>query len=426
MSKISAIVLDIAQLRQLSLSGQTQHLRAGEFLFQEGEPGDHIFIIRRGQLEIVSRKSSLGRIALRNRGDWIGEMALLEPDGLRTASARALENSLLVRWDRDFFNAILQQKPQLGLLLSRLLSHRMADLQKRATQDTGMPRVGHVFGEYLLLELLGKGGMGSVFRARHLETDQMVALKVVQRHQERESEIHRRFLREGETLMTLDHPNIVRFVAQGAVAGTPFLTMELLEGETLERRLSRGPLSFPEVSQWFVPVARALHYSHQHQVCHRDIKPDNVMLCKDGVVKMIDFGLAMNEGDAHLTATGKHIGTPNYFAPERALHGHRPEMEHYSDQYSLGVTLFRSVTGQLPFRASEPLELLMHHLRSSPPRPSLLRAEIPVALDNLILRMLAKEPLQRLSGLDKLEEYLNQNWIRCPAEDEPTESFALE
>ncbi len=421
--KSSQLVFDVPQLRQLVLTAQRHSLRAGEFLFFEGEPGERIFLIRQGQLEIVSKKSSLGRIALRSRGEWIGEMALLESGGLRTASARALEPSLLLSWDRDCFNSFLQRKPQLALSLSRLLSQRLVDMQKMAYQDTGLPRVGHVFGDYLLLEMLGKGGMGSVFRARHLDTDQMVALKIVQELQDRERELHDRFVREGQTLMALDHPNIVRVVAQGTVEGLTFLAMELLEGETLEQRLGRGPLSLPEVSQWFVPVARALHYSHQRHVSHRDIKPDNVMLCKDGVVKIIDFGLAMNEQDARLTATGKNVGTPAYFAPERALHGHRPEMEHYSDQYSLGVTLFRSLTGELPFRGSDPLELLMHHLRTPPPRPSSLRAEIPAALDALILRMLTKEPSLRLPSLDRMEDYLSQRTVVCSAEDYPTESF---
>lgn len=418
------------ELRFLLSHSQPRQLQAGEVLFHEGEPGDRIYLIRSGSLEILSEGASLRRIALRGRGQVIGEMAILEEGGVRSAAARAVQPARLHSWNRDDFETFLAKKPKLGIQLSRLLSQRMRDMQHDVSVQLDsvaeMPRLGHSFGNYLLIEEIGRGGMGGVFRARSQRDDQMVALKVILSHHAGQEEVHRRFLRECNLLKELQHPHIVRVLEHGQVGETPFLAMELIDGETLDARLKRGPLSEEEAYQWFFPVAEALHFAHSKGVAHRDIKPANILRQRQGQVKLIDFGLARDEESTRLSVSGKNLGTPNYFAPERAG-SHHPDLDRFADQYSLGVTLFEALTGRLPFQAQDPLALLMHHLRSKPPVPSSLRPQLTPEWDALILRLLQKDPLQRFAAMSEVAHCLLRLVApaQCP-DDEMSQTIAFD
>jgi serine/threonine protein kinase len=389
-----------ADLRFLLAHSEVLRLSAGEYVFREGEPGEHVYLIRRGRVEILSELATVRRIALRGRGELIGEMALLDT-GVRSASARALEDVVLRCLGRETFEGFLDDHPRLGRRLSQLLSQRIRHFQHEVIEEFGeQPRVGHYFGSYMLLEELGRGGMGGVFRARHGE--RLVALKVMIGDS---PELRARFLREGELLQRLDHPNIVRVLERDQVRQTPFLALELVEGEALSARLRRGPLSLAEMADWFAPVASALGYAHRRGVVHRDVKPANLLRRHDGHVKLVDFGVAVDEEGLRLTQTGQHVGTPNYFAPERAQ-PLAPELEKFSDQYSLGVSVFEAMTGTLPFRGDDPVALLMRHVRDVPPVPSSLRPELPPEVDALILRLLAKDPLRRFCDMETVAREL--------------------
>ncbi len=390
-----------AELRELRLRARPVSVDAGEFLFREAEAGECLYLIRRGQIEILSGQTSLRRIALRGKGEVIGEMALLDA-GQRSASARATGPSLLLSLERSAFEDLLARKPRLAMRLSQLLTHRIRDFQQEVSAQLDPQGT---LGTYVLQQELARGGMGSIFRAQCSQSQRIVAIKTLGAQFRDDEKMRQRFQREGQLLSRLRHPNIVEVYEYGQAAGSDFLVMELLQGETLEQRLKRGPLSWPEVGDWFLPVLSALHHAHGQRICHRDLKPANILRSHLGVVKLIDFGLALQEAQQRLSQTGEYLGTPNYFAPERSS-PHAPEVEPFSDQYALGVSLFEAVTGRLPFQASDPIAMLHHHLHSRPPRPGEFRSDCPAELELAILKLLNKEPHQRFANLKELEQVL--------------------
>jgi tetratricopeptide (TPR) repeat protein len=240
--------------------------------------------------------------------------------------------------------------------------------------------------------LAGAGGMGSVFRARDLHTQQSVALKVLhsQMHQFAE-----RFVREAEILAELRHAGIVDYVAHGESDGHGlYLAMEWLEGEDLSRRLARAPLTLRETLSLGAAVGGALGFAHARGVVHRDIKPSNLFLVGGSVerVKILDFGIA-HLPRAAVTHTGTMLGTPGYIAPEQAR-GSR-DIDARADVFALGCVLFECLTGRPPFVAEQPLGVLAKILFEEAPRVHALRPDVPTALDDLVSHMLAKEPAVR-------------------------------
>jgi predicted ATPase len=248
--------------------------------------------------------------------------------------------------------------------------------------------------------LIGHGGMGFVYKARHLRLNRLVALKVLPREFAQDPQRLERFRREARATSALNHPHICTIFDIDEHEGQPYLVMELIEGPTLRTLVARRP-SLPELVHLVGQVARALAAAHAAGIIHRDIKPENIMVRDDGYAKVVDFGLARPislssipsepAADA-ITDPGTVLGTARYMSPEQA----RAETAgSASDLFSLGIVLYELVTGQHPFAADSPTETL-HALLSQPPlRPSLLNPEIPAALEALILQMLEKEPRLR-------------------------------
>jgi serine/threonine protein kinase/tetratricopeptide (TPR) repeat protein len=251
-------------------------------------------------------------------------------------------------------------------------------------------------GRFTLEELAGRGGMGSVYRARDSQTGQNVALKLL--HPVEHAEALQRFSREAELLAELRHPGIVSHVAHGLLgSGQPFLAMEWLEGEDLSRRLARQPLSLPETLSLMRRVAEALATAHRHGIIHRDLKPSNLFLRHgrpDDVV-MLDFGLARRTLPSQ-ALTGSHVvlGTPGYMAPEQA--SGEGEVLPSADIFSLGCVLYECLTAQPPFSAPHFAAVLAKILFAPPTPLRTLRAELPESLQALVDRMLAKDPHQRV------------------------------
>jgi len=264
------------------------------------------------------------------------------------------------------------------------------------------------FGEYLLLELLGRGGMASVYKAeRRGET---YALKRPLPAFLEEPEFLERFLREAEIGRTLHHPNIVRILERGEVEGVPYFTMELVPGETLQAQLQRlGALEPRVATRIVVQIAEALDYAHLKGVVHRDLKPSNVMVLADGTAKVMDYGIARARRFQGLTVTGAFLGSPEYVAPE-AIEGKPTDGR--SDLYSLGILLYEALTGRRPFTAETAFALLREHLTEAPPRPTQLRPGLPPELEGIVLRLLAKTPEQRYAGAEdlvlELRDFLNR------------------
>ncbi|WP_422926522.1 serine/threonine-protein kinase [Singulisphaera sp. PoT] len=236
--------------------------------------------------------------------------------------------------------------------------------------------------------------MGVVYRAISETTGRPAAVKVISGEVAQRSKSYERFRREAEILQQFRHPNIVRFLALGRYQGTSYFAMEYVAGENLEQLLNRrGPLPWREAVDFGIQVSEALQYAHEHGVVHRDLKPSNLMVSEKGRVKLTDFGIAKDLDATALTATGRTLGTAAYMAPEQ-IRG-APAISHKTDLYALGVVLYQILTGRPTFEGTSAVVLMHCHLNEPAPRPSAKVAEIPVALDKLIVQLLAKDPADR-------------------------------
>jgi|CXWL01.1.fsa_nt_gi predicted Ser/Thr protein kinase len=266
---------------------------------------------------------------------------------------------------------------------------------------------GSTFGDYEILEQLGKGGMAVVYRARRRGEE--MALKRPLAAFVEQKEFVERFVREAEIGRTLNHPNIIRIFDKGRVGDMPYFTMELVDGETLHARARREGALGPDVAcQLVKQVAEALDYSHLKGVIHRDLKPSNIMILKSGTVKVMDYGIARSTRLEALTATGAFLGTPEYVAPETA-EGGRTDAQ--SDLYSLGVVFYEILTGVRPFTGDTPFATLKK-ICSDPPTPPSAVRNCPPELEAIVLRLLQKKPAARHASaeelLNDLKDYLNR------------------
>lgn len=288
--------------------------------------------------------------------------------------------------------------------------HRLEQLRKVADPQDPLVRDQAQFGSYVVTQRLGVGGMATVYLglpAQTLDEDGKVAIKVIHRSFAQDEEYQRRFQREFQIMQRLDHPGLVRVLESGDLNGLLYIAMEYVEGETLRDLLERsGQLEIGAFVRLAGQILEAVDAAHRAGVTHRDLKPENIMLCGQGV-KVMDFGLATASGTARITLSGDTVGTPRYLAPEQFTKG----AESHSDQYSLGVVFYEMLTGVTPFQGDHPLAVLMLHINEPPPRPSALRADLPEALEYILLQMLAKDPRERFRNLleikEKLERLLN-------------------
>ncbi len=249
---------------------------------------------------------------------------------------------------------------------------------------------------YTLLEELGKGSMGVVYKARHLSSGRTVALKILPLALAKDVAYIERFKREAIAAMRLHHPNIVRAYDFGGSEDYYYLALELIEGEPLDIRLNReGRIAERDALRFILQVARALDHAHATGIIHRDIKPENVIITQDGIAKLSDFGIVKlldMEEDSSLTMPGTTVGTPYYISPEQAR---GDDLDIRSDIYSLGITLFHVVTGQLPFTGKSQGAVLLKHITEPLPDPRTLCPNLSVATVQIIQRMAKKLPDER-------------------------------
>jgi len=250
-------------------------------------------------------------------------------------------------------------------------------------------------GRYEILEEIGKGGMGTVYRGIDRQTGNRVAIKHL-RADITDSQKVERFKREGEILRRLNHPNIVQLLDAVESNGQHYLIMELIEGGSLRESLDRTPrLEIQQVLSLAIEIVDALTRAHHLKVIHRDIKPANVLLAADGTPRLTDFGIA-RIAESDITKSGIVIGTLNYISPE-ILQG--KSADRCSDVWSFGVMLFEMVTGTLPFKGDQHVGTVIHSILNDPvPDIESLRSDVPIDLIDLIYRMLAKEPAKRIPG----------------------------
>jgi eukaryotic-like serine/threonine-protein kinase len=259
--------------------------------------------------------------------------------------------------------------------------------------------VGQRVGDYEILAVLGAGGMGKVYKVRNVISDRIEAMKILLPNLGSQKELADRFLREIKVLASLSHPNIASLRTALTLDDQLVMIMEFVEGVTLSSRLQSGPLPPAEAINYVDQVLTALSYAHHLNIVHRDIKPANMMLTPQGVVKLMDFGIAHSGGDRSLTMTGTMLGSVNYMSPEQINGG---PADARSDIYSLGASLYELVTGQLPFRGDSNYSLMEAHVKEIPKAPMVLKPGIPNTLNQIILIALAKEPEKRFQSADAM------------------------
>src|SRR5262245_53811569 len=264
---------------------------------------------------------------------------------------------------------------------------------------------GVVLSNYELVDVLGQGGMSVVFKARHTMTGQEAALKILPPELAAHSQVKSRFLEEAKALASLDHPNIVHLYNFGQENGYFVLAMQYVQGRTWERMiLEANRLEWAASCRIAIHVLRALEYAQGRGVVHRDMKPSNVLVrSHDAVATVMDFGIAKMTTSTRLTATGQTMGTVRYMSPEQVR---GQEVDLRTDIYSLGATLFESLTGDTPFGGSTHFEIMTKHLSEAPRRPSKLGATMPAAVEEAVMRSLAKRPEDRFGSARELRKQL--------------------
>ncbi len=254
-------------------------------------------------------------------------------------------------------------------------------------------------GDYLILGTLGAGGMGKVYKVRNTLSDRVEAMKVLLPDLSEQQELADRFLREIKVLASLHHPNIAELRTALTIGNQLVMIMEYVEGTTLASRLQQGDMRYADALACFDQVLAALSCAHAQRIVHRDIKPANVMLAPYGIVKLMDFGIARSGNDMGLTMTGTTLGSVAYMSPEQV----RCEpLDGRSDLYSVGVSLYETITGQRPYVSDNNFEVMQAHLQVPPTPPIDLKSDIPPGLNQLILMAMAKNPAQRFQTADAM------------------------
>jgi serine/threonine-protein kinase len=317
---------------------------------------------------------SLGRLA-------VAHGLVSEPE------LRAARDELARRGQAEVPGALGAYLVEQGSLTPNQLERLMSAAAAAAVKA---PKVGN----YLLVEKLGAGGMGAVYRAQRMSDNQVVALKILPRSKATDEEFRTRFEQEARAAFELSHPNIVRALDMGQADGYHYIAMEYVEGRDLFSVLEeRGKLTVPEALDIAVQMAEALEHAHGERLVHRDIKPDNILIDKQGVAKLTDLGLVMEEAPAggrpRITRRGLAMGTPFYFSPEQARG--EEDIDIRSDIYALGATLYEMVTGKPPFEGESAAAVMLQHIQDQVISPKEIDRSLPDGLCRVIEKMMAKD-----------------------------------
>ena len=266
-------------------------------------------------------------------------------------------------------------------------------------------------GDYELLEEVGRGGQGVVFRARQKSLNRTVALKVISLGQWASKAHLKRFRREAEAAASFEHPGIVPIHEVGERDGSCYFSMKFIEGGQLDEVVRREPMSIRRAVELIAKVARTVHYAHEHGILHRDIKPGNILLDQKGEPHLTDFGLArLVETESTVTRTLEVLGTPSYMAPEQAV-GNNAAVSSATDVYGLGAVLYQLLTGHPPFAGGTTYETIKLLLETDPRQPRQLNPKIDRDLSTICLKCLEKDPQRRYPSALALAEDL-ERWLK--------------
>ncbi len=263
--------------------------------------------------------------------------------------------------------------------------------------------IGERIGDYEIVEILGAGGMGQVYKVRNVLSDRVEAMKVLLPNLESDPGLADRFLNEIKVQATLDHPNIAKLHTAMRAGNQLVMVMEFVDGTSLAQLLQNGPLAPSAIAAYAAEVLGALGYAHAHGVIHRDIKPANIMLAAAGHIKLMDFGIARVQADRRLTQTGSTVGSLFYMSPEQ-IKGDDPDGR--SDLYSLGITMYEMITGKRPFLGDSDFQIMSAHMQQAPIAPIEVIPGIPSALSDIILMAIEKEPGARFQTAEAFRSAL--------------------
>ena len=259
--------------------------------------------------------------------------------------------------------------------------------------------IGSQLGNYKIVDKLGEGGMGIVYKAVDTSLDRVVAIKSLSAELARNPDLEQRFRAEAKAQANLNHTNIATLYAFFVQDGTAWMVMEYIEGETFHDMIQRrGPIPAQEAIPLFKQALLGIGYAHRMGIVHRDIKPSNIMVKRDGIVKVMDFGIAKVLGNRGMTRTGTQMGTAYYMSPEQVVN---KGVDIRSDVYSLGVTLYEMLTANVPFTGDTDFEVMQAHMQTAPPLPTRFYPYIPKGVENAVLRAIAKSQDQRFQTVEE-------------------------
>ena len=253
-----------------------------------------------------------------------------------------------------------------------------------------MAMIGTTISHYRILEKLGEGGMGVVYKAQDTKLNRTVALKFLPAQVSGSDQDKARFLQEAQAAAGLNHPNICTIHGIEEADGKHFIVMEFVDGQTLQEK--KSSLSMKQALEIGIQIADGLAAAHEKGIVHRDIKPENIMIRKDGIAQVMDFGLAKLRGASRLTKEGSTVGTAGYMSPEQVQ---GQETDHRADIFSLGVLLYEMLTGQLPFKGVHETAIAYEIVNVDSPPMSSIKPEIPPELDAIVMECLEKDPNDR-------------------------------
>lgn len=275
--------------------------------------------------------------------------------------------------------------------------------------------IGKMLGNrYELLEKIGEGGMAEVYKAKCHSLNRFVAVKILKAEYSSDKDFVEKFKREATAAASLSDNNIVTIYDVGTEDGINYIVMEYVKGKTLKDIIrEKRRLSNEETVEVAIQIAKALSCAHKNNIIHRDIKPHNIMVTEDGMVKVTDFGIAKASNSVTITNTSKVLGSAHYFSPEQAKGSY---VDFRTDIYSLGIVIYEMITGRVPFNADSPVSVALKHIQETPVPPKDINSSIPNSLNNLILKAIEKEPIKRyqsikemLSDLEKIKNDWNYN-----------------
>lgn len=367
----------------------------GDALLRQGEAADALFILLEGTADVwLNDSGQIHPIAHLQRHTVVGELGLVTQE-VRSATVTATSRGCAAIIDKDAFEHLAGRYPRLSIALAELIAERVGTLAIDVL-------CGKTIGGYMIRQRLGRGATGIVYAAADAETQQPVALKMLRHDLTFDRHASSRFHQEAEIISRLEHENIVSVLSEFSAYGTSFIAMELCDGPALSELVTRHKaLPIDVVQSILGQLAAGLMCAHEAGIAHRDLKPSNVLLTSDGVVKIVDFGLAryLSTDEPGTTAFGQIVGTPRYMAPEQ-LAGDRGDSR--SDLFALGCMAYEMLMGRPMFGAARFSELLIERARWTLPRAEQIREDLPPAIYDLLGVLLQHDADNRTCDLREL------------------------